>query len=47
VILAAIVFVSGLAADLACGSPSSNQGTDRLTTVVTTNGQITTIVTGP
>jgi hypothetical protein len=38
------LFATGLSAGLACGFHS---GPDRLTTTVTTNGEVTTIVTGP
>lgn len=42
------LFAVGAGAGLACGSRSgSNDATNRLTTTVTTNGQVTTMVTGP
>jgi hypothetical protein len=45
VTLAVSLFAVGISAGLARGSHPG--GTDRLTTTVTTNGQVTTIVTGP
>jgi hypothetical protein len=42
-----MLFAGGLGLAVACGSRDTNLFTDRLTTTVTTNGHVTTIVTGP
>jgi hypothetical protein len=45
--LATCLFVLGLSVALACGSHMNKDENARLTTTVTTNGSVTTIVTGP
>jgi hypothetical protein len=44
--LGVALFVSGLGVGLACSSPGSNMQ-NKVTATVTTNGHVTTIVTGP